>query len=92
MAAADATEGGSKRQVVKEMWSSRTSDTASKATSAKAKRNSQFRIVPKRNSMLVPDAGYEKGWTKKQEERDNAAVEGEGWKSKAFSIVPSAAS
>ena len=69
----------SKRKALKEHLGSTKSETASKAS----KRNSRFSIVPKRNSMILPDVGYEKGWIKRQAERDEAAGQGEGWKSPA---------
>ncbi|KAG8824097.1 hypothetical protein FRC19_002552 [Serendipita sp. 401] len=52
------------------------------------KRNSTFKIVPKRESALLPDVGHERGWIRKTSEKDELAHEGEGWKSSAFSIVP----
>jgi hypothetical protein len=62
--------------------------TVSRATSKAEKRNSKFKIVPKRESMLLPDVGHEKGWIRKASEKDDKATEGEGWKSSAFSILP----
>lgn len=66
------------------MWNERHGEAAAKVNGTKSERNSQFRIVPKRDSMLLPDAGYKDGWIRKQGERDDAAVDGEGWKSKAY--------
>jgi len=63
------------------------SETAS-STSRGVKRNSTFKIVPKRESMVLPDIGHERGWVRKAGEKDDMATEGEGWKSAAFSIVP----
>ena len=47
------------------------------------KSDSQIRVMPDRKSMLFPDRGHESGWIRKQFERDSAAVDGNGWKSKA---------
>ncbi|KAG8786305.1 hypothetical protein FRC16_001757 [Serendipita sp. 398] len=47
------------------------------------KRNSTFKIVPKRESALLPDVGHERGWIRKTSEKDELAHEGEGWKSSA---------
>jgi hypothetical protein len=68
-----------------QVFSSKSSDTSSVSSSSngKHKRNSTFRIAPKRDSMLLPDKGYDKGWIRRQTERDAAATEGEGWHSKA---------
>lgn len=75
-----------------QMFSSKPSDVSSVSSvrsSGKNKRSSTFRIVPKRESMVLPDKGYDKGWIRLQAERDATAAEGEGWRSKAyaFSIV-----
>lgn len=55
--------------------------------SKKSKTDSQFKIVAKRDSVLIPNAGHESGLIHKQAEREAAAQEGETWHSKAFSIV-----
>jgi hypothetical protein len=68
--------------------SNRSPSPNSTTTAAKAKRNSTFKIVPKRESMLLPDVGHERGWIRKQGEKEDLATQGEGWKSAAFSIVP----
>lgn len=65
------------------MWAARKNESEAKAHTKKGKHQSQFRIVSKRDSMLLPEEGYEKGWIQKQAERDVAATQGEGWKSKA---------
>lgn len=59
-------------------WSNR-KKSDSKATD----KDSQFRIMPDKNSMLLPDQGHKTGWVRKQFDRDAAATDGEGWKSKA---------
>jgi hypothetical protein len=61
------------------------------STSRGVKRNSTFKIVPKRESMVLPDIGSDHGWIKKAGEKDDMATEGEGWKSAAcvlFSADP----
>ncbi|KIM26634.1 hypothetical protein M408DRAFT_25337 [Serendipita vermifera MAFF 305830] len=65
-----------------------TARSTSPTTAKGVKRNSTFKIVPKRESMILPDAGHERGWIRKQGEKDDLAQDGEGWKSSAFSIVP----
>jgi hypothetical protein len=54
------------------------------AASKGVKRNSTFKIVPKRESMLLPEVGHERGWIRKTGEKDDVAAEGEGWKSSAY--------
>lgn len=60
---------------------------ASKAESTKSARNSQFKVVAKRDSVILPDQGHPAGWVNRQQERADAAKEGNEWRSKAFSIV-----
>ncbi len=63
--------------------------STSPATTAKSvKRNSTFKIVPKRESMLLPEVGHERGWIRKASEKDDMATEGEGWKSSAYVTLP----
>jgi len=80
---AQATGDKSRTEVLKEMFE-RKKDEASMKT---AKTDAQFKLVSKRDSVLIPDAGHESGWINKQADREAAAKTGEGWKSKAFSIV-----
>jgi hypothetical protein len=89
---AAANEGdGSKMDVLKSVFSSNgsaaaddTTVAASNQSTRSAKRNSTFKIVPTRDSMLLPDAGHEKGWIRKASEKQDRATEGEGWKSSAY--------
>jgi hypothetical protein len=85
MAEASTDDNTSRTQVLKDMFE-RKQDEAKSAASIASKRDSQFKIVAKRDSVLIPQ-GHESGWINRQAERQAAANEGEGWKSKAFSIV-----
>lgn len=62
------------------------------STSKGVKRHSTFKIVPKRESMVLHDVGYEHGWIRKAGEKDDMATEGEGWRSSAYVSIPSPAS
>lgn len=53
-------------------------------TTKSAKRSSTFKIVATRDSMVIPEAGHEKGWIRKASEKDDTAKQGEGWKSSAY--------
>lgn len=64
-------------------------DAASKAESKKSRSDAQFKIVNKRDSVIVPQ-GHESGWLNKVADRDALAQQGDGWKSPAFNIVPTA--
>ena len=48
---------------------------------------SQFKIVAKRDSVLLPNQGHPDGWVNRQQERADAAKEGTEWRSNAFTIV-----
>jgi hypothetical protein len=80
---AQATGEKSRTEVLKEMFERKKDEASSKAS----KTDSQFKIVSKRDSVLIPNAGHESGWINKQADREAAVKEGEGWKSKAFTIV-----
>ncbi|KAJ1306987.1 hypothetical protein OPQ81_007967 [Rhizoctonia solani] len=80
---AQATGEKSRTEVLKEMFERKRDEASSKAS----KTDAQFKIVSKRDSVLIPNAGHESGWINKQADREASAREGEGWKSKAFTIV-----
>ncbi|KZT50965.1 hypothetical protein CALCODRAFT_488290 [Calocera cornea HHB12733] len=83
MREAKITEGESRTQVLKDLFQKKKDEAASKAS----KSDSQFKIVTNRNSELLPDVGYEKGWINKASDRQDAANTGEGWRSPAFSVI-----
>jgi hypothetical protein len=70
----------SRMDALKEHISS--AETASIISSI-VKPGGRFKIVPKRESMILPDVGYEKGWLKRQTDLVRAVGSGEGWKSSA---------
>ncbi|THH11002.1 hypothetical protein EW145_g940 [Phellinidium pouzarii] len=79
---------GSKTDVLKDMWADRKSELSKKIShSGRSGRQSRFRLFAKRDSMLFPEQGHERGLIRKQAERDAAVIDGEGWKSAAFSII-----
>ncbi|KAH7327708.1 hypothetical protein B0J17DRAFT_680633 [Rhizoctonia solani] len=80
---AQSTGEKSRTEVLKEMFERKKDEASSKAS----KTDAQFKLVSKRDSVLIPNAGHESGWINKQADRESAAREGEGWKSKAFTIV-----
>ncbi|PVF99444.1 hypothetical protein CPB86DRAFT_814022 [Serendipita vermifera] len=62
--------------------------TSPGGTSKGVKRKSTFKIVPKHEPMLLPEASHERRWIHKQGDKEDLAADGKGWKSSAFSIVP----
>ncbi|PCH41878.1 hypothetical protein WOLCODRAFT_137602 [Wolfiporia cocos MD-104 SS10] len=60
------------------------------AQSVKSKaddKSGQFKMVNKRDSAILPNAGRPEGWANRAQERSDAATKGEGWRSEAFTIV-----
>ncbi|EJD40905.1 hypothetical protein AURDEDRAFT_153456 [Auricularia subglabra TFB-10046 SS5] len=88
MAQAGESDTASRTEVLKQLFTKKTEDAESKVSSVKSKRESKFKIVPRRESMLLPDQGHESGWSRIQYEKEELAKQGDGWRSNAFSIVP----
>lgn len=67
----------------------RKKDDAEEAGSVKGTdhRKSQFKVVAKRDSAILPQHGHDSGWATKAQERAEAAGTGENWHSDAFAIV-----
>ncbi|KAF8326038.1 uncharacterized protein EI90DRAFT_2930862 [Cantharellus anzutake] len=80
----------SRTQVLSSLFEKKKDDTTSLISSGESSgaRKSQFKIVAKRESSLIPNTGYESGWIGKIAEREAAASTGEGWRSEAFNIIP----
>ncbi|TIB69078.1 hypothetical protein E3Q08_03579 [Wallemia mellicola] len=76
-------KNSTKGSIIKSKFSSK-KDKESNASASQ----SQFKIVANRNSKLI-DAGHSKGWINLQAKYEDQVKEGESWRSKAFSIVPS---
>ncbi|KAI5117290.1 hypothetical protein M0805_006812 [Coniferiporia weirii] len=87
MSEAKASDEGSRARVLQDLFQRRKDETSSKADSAKSARGSQFKVVAKRDSVLLPEQGHPAGWVNRQQERADAAVQGNEWRSKAFSII-----
>lgn len=77
----------SRKDAIKSLFERKQEEVASGKGSVHHKSGSQFKIVSKRDSTIIPNAGHESGWINKQAEREAAVGEGETWHSKAFSIV-----
>jgi hypothetical protein len=70
------------------MFERKSSEMSSKAESARQK-TGMFKVVSKRDSAIISE-GHGNGWINKMADREAAAKSGEGWKSPAFNIVPTA--
>ncbi|OCH87448.1 hypothetical protein OBBRIDRAFT_837378 [Obba rivulosa] len=86
MAEAKASEDKSRTQVLQEMFQ-RNKDEAQSVKSKTDHKTGQFKVVSKRDSAILPQAGHPAGWVNRTQERAEAAVQGEDWRSAAFDIV-----
>ncbi|TCD61093.1 hypothetical protein EIP91_009046 [Steccherinum ochraceum] len=85
MREAKETDGQSRTQVLKEMFQQKKDEAESVKTKADDK-HAQFKVVSKRDSVIVQQ-GHPSGWINRAEERVQAAQKGDEWRSEAFNIV-----
>jgi len=91
MAEAKAEEGKegetkTKMQILQEIFQKKKEEASSTASTTKS-RESHFKVVSKRDSVILPETGHPAGWVSRAAEREELAHKGEGWKSEAFNIV-----
>ncbi|KZT25454.1 hypothetical protein NEOLEDRAFT_1133378 [Neolentinus lepideus HHB14362 ss-1] len=87
---AKASDETSRTQVLQELFQSKKDEASSRASVAESKKNergSQFKVVSKRDSVIIPEGGHPAGWVNRTTERAEAAATGREWRSEAFSIV-----
>lgn len=90
MREAKADDNKSRTQVLQEMFQRKKDEAESVKSGAQSKkeeRNAQFKIVSKRDSEILQGKGHPSGWVNRTQERSEAAVRGEEWRSEAFNIV-----
>ncbi|CDO71185.1 hypothetical protein BN946_scf184845.g55 [Trametes cinnabarina] len=80
------TDGMSRTQVLQEMFQSKKEEAQSTKSKAEEK-GSHFKIVSRRDSALLPQQGHPAGWVNRTQEREDAALRGQDWRSDAFTIV-----
>jgi len=78
-------ETKTKMQVLQEIFQKKKEEASS--TSSTGPRESHFRVVSKRDSILLPETGHPSGWVNRAAEREELAHQGNNWKSEAFTIV-----
>jgi hypothetical protein len=91
MAEAKASDDQSRRDALRDLFNSKKADAQSTAGSVKSKadaRNSQFKLVGNKRNSILPAHGNPAGWVNRTTEREEAALEGEKWRSDAFNVVP----
>jgi len=78
-------ETKTKMQVLQEIFQKKKEETPSIGSTRT--RESHFKVVSKRDSLLLPETGHPAGWVNRAAEREELAHTGDGWKSEAFNIV-----
>lgn len=84
---ARASSDSSSTDVLRAAFQGRKED-GDESTSVRNERRSQFKVVAKRDSAILPEYGYPSGWATKAQERAEAATTGESWHSNACVSFP----
>jgi len=74
-----------KMQILQEMFQKKKGEASS--TASTKPRESHFKVVAKRDSLLLPETGHPAGWVTRAAEREELAHKGDNWKSEAFDVV-----
>ncbi|KAI0634782.1 hypothetical protein C8Q77DRAFT_1053762 [Trametes polyzona] len=82
MSEAKETEGMSRTQALQEMFQRKKAEADSVKSRAEEK-GSHFKIVSRRDSALLPAQGHPAGWVNRTQEREDAALRGQDWRSDA---------
>jgi len=90
MAEAKASDDGSRREVLAELFKRKKDDTASVVSRATSSGGSQFKVVSSKRESLLPDSGHPTGWVNRADDA-KAAEKSTEWRSDAFDIKPSTA-
>ncbi|KAF7353927.1 hypothetical protein MVEN_01078900 [Mycena venus] len=88
MAEAKASDDGSRREVLAEVFKRKKDEAASVAATTTS--NSQFKVLATKQNSLLPNSGHPDGWVNRTAEKEQLAEQGEEWRSDAFDIKPSA--
>ncbi|KAH9952567.1 hypothetical protein BGW80DRAFT_1420325 [Lactifluus volemus] len=84
---ARASSDSSRTDVLRAAFQRKKEDGEETVSKKGTERKSQFKVVAKHNSAIIPGHGHPSGWVSKVQERAEAAVTGESWHSDAFTIV-----
>ncbi|KAI0777372.1 hypothetical protein BD413DRAFT_467001 [Trametes elegans] len=82
MSEAKETEGKSRTQALQELFQ-RKKDEAESVKGKADEKGSHFKIVSRRDSALLPAQGHPAGWVNRTQEREDAALRGQDWRSDA---------
>ncbi|CCM06183.1 uncharacterized protein FIBRA_08425 [Fibroporia radiculosa] len=83
---AKANPNMSQTQVLQELFQ-RKKEEAQSTKSRTEEKSGQFKVVSKRDSAILANAGRPEGWANRIQERAEVATHGKDWRSEAFSIV-----
>lgn len=83
MREASASPDTNRTQVLQDLFKRNKDQGADVASKASTKSASQFKVVSKRDSAILPEAGHPSGWANRAQDRNDAAHVGDGWKSEA---------
>ncbi|OJT01692.1 hypothetical protein TRAPUB_7748 [Trametes pubescens] len=86
MSEAKNTDGQSRTQALQELFQRKKAEAESVKGKTEEK-GSHFKIVSRRDSALLPAQGHPAGWVNRTQEREDAALRGQEWRSDAFTIV-----
>ncbi|KAF7359022.1 hypothetical protein MSAN_01242900 [Mycena sanguinolenta] len=88
MAEAKASDEGSRREVLAELFKRSKKDDVS-LTAASTTSHSQFKVVASKQNSLLPDSGHPAGWVNRTAEKQELAEQGDEWRSEAYvSFLP----
>jgi len=90
MAEAKASDDGSRREVLAELFKRKKDDAASIVSRATSAGGSQFKVVASKRESLLPDSGHPTGWVNRADDAKAAETSNE-WRSDAFDIKSSTA-
>lgn len=80
---ARASPDSSKTDVLRSAFRGKREDGEETVSARSVERKSQFKVVAKRDSSILPGHGHPSGWATKAQERAEAATSGESWHSDA---------
>jgi Protein of unknown function (DUF4449) len=80
---ARAASDSSRTDVLRAAFQRKKEDGEETVSKKGTERKSQFKVVAKHNSAIIPGHGHPSGWVSKVQERAEAAVTGESWHSDA---------
>ncbi|KAJ6577803.1 hypothetical protein B0H19DRAFT_569045 [Mycena capillaripes] len=88
MAEAKASDDGSRREVLAELFKRKKDDTASVVSRATSSGGSQFKVVSSKRESLLPDSGHPTGWVNRADDA-KAAEKSTEWRSDAYAFLRS---